>query len=232
MKTSQVKSIECVGLNRYFALELYDATIEQFVTNRYKGRMPSDAQVLYQMAKGIKYLHDHDLKHGNINPRTILIAQSQPLKMMIKVSEFGLSKFVDYNSQYSYIHQTKSNRTIETLSKPEYWRLPDDIHQTKSNRTIEKLSKPEFWGLTDEENSEEEDDDEEDQDYKEETVEEEEPNGTTEGDEFAAGCMFFYFVKRGLHLFGNADCILENIKKSQPVNLDGILCVVDSFFLS
>ena len=208
MKTSQVKSIECVGLNRYFALELYDATIEQFVTNRYKGRMPSDAQVLYQMAKGIKYLHDHDLKHGNINPRTILIAQSQPLKMMIKVSDFGLSKFVDYNSQYSYIHQTKSNRTIE------------------------KLSKPEFWGLPDEENSEEDDDDEEDQDYKEETVEEEEPNGTTEGDEFAAGCMFFYFVKRGLHLFGNADCILENIKKSQPVNLDGILCVVDSFLPS
>lgn len=181
-----------VGLNRYFAFESYNATIEHFVTEQYTGRMPSDAQVLYQIAKGIKYLHGQHLWHGNINPRTILISQSQPLKMMIKVADFGLCKFTDYTSQSHPKHQTKASRKTASLSNPEYWRLSKKVE-------------------------EEHDDDEK------ETQIEEEPYATAEGDEFAAGCMFFYFLKRGVHPFGDADSILENISKKNRVKLKGII---------
>jgi hypothetical protein len=55
--------------------------------------MPSDAQVLCQIIEGLLYLHAEQCTHGNLTPRTILIASSQPVRMMIKLSEFGLSKF-------------------------------------------------------------------------------------------------------------------------------------------
>ena len=56
--------------------------------------MPSDAQVLSQIAKGINYLHKKGFAHGNLNPQTVLISQSQPVR--IKVAEFGLTKFISF----------------------------------------------------------------------------------------------------------------------------------------
>ena len=83
---SKINCIPC----RYFAVELFQATLEQFCNGQYTGRMPSDAQVLCQIANGINFLHGEGLAHGQLNPNTILIAQ--PLRM--KVSEFGLSRSI------------------------------------------------------------------------------------------------------------------------------------------
>jgi serine/threonine protein kinase len=80
---------------RFVALERYDATMEQFCKGIYKGPMPSNAQVLCQITEGLLYLHGEQCSHGNLTPGTILIASSQPVRMMIKLSEFGLSKFCD-----------------------------------------------------------------------------------------------------------------------------------------
>jgi serine/threonine protein kinase len=146
---------------RYFALERYDASLEQFCKGIYRGPMPSDAQVLCQIAKGLLYLHTCKFAHGNLTPRTILIASSQPLRMMIKLSEFGLSKFGS-----------------QELFKRKYWKL--DGTTTNSN----------------------------------------EQTPTPNQDIFAAGCLCFYFLTRGVHPFGNdSSSILENIKKKNPVNL-------------
>ncbi|KZS03842.1 Serine/threonine-protein kinase 16 [Daphnia magna] len=42
-------------------------------------------------------------------------------------------------------------------------------------------------------------------------------------DVIAAGCILFYYLKRGKHLFGNdSKSILENLKKNNPVNLEGL----------
>lgn len=49
------------------------------------------------------------------------------------------------------------------------------------------------------------------------------PGATAEGDTFAAGCLFFYFIKRGLHPFGDAHSILNNIQEWKPVNIKGIV---------
>jgi serine/threonine protein kinase len=46
------------------------------------------------------------------------------------------------------------------------------------------------------------------------------PHGTIKSDTFAAGCVFFYFLTRGKHPFGNSFEILNNISKNNPTELN------------
>ena len=56
-----------------------------------------------------------------------------------------------------------------------------------------------------------------------------EPTATVYGDVFAAGCLFFYYLKRGLHPFGDVKSILNNIEENNPVNLHSMINIfVDS----
>jgi serine/threonine protein kinase len=133
--------------------------------------MPSDAQVLCQIINGLLYLHSEQCSHGNLMPRTILIASSQPVRMMIKLSEFGLSHFGDQCDEELGIQQD--------LCKKKYWRLDG----TTENNQISSSK-----------------------DYNQ--------------DIFAAGCVCFYFLKRGVHPFGyDSSSIFENIQKQNSVNL-------------
>ena len=43
--------------------------------------------------------------------------------------------------------------------------------------------------------------------------------GSVKSDIFSAGCVFFYFVTRGTHLFGEGFRIMANILEKNPVNL-------------
>ena len=42
--------------------------------------------------------------------------------------------------------------------------------------------------------------------------------GSVKSDIFCAGLVFFYFVTRGIHPFGNFDVVTTNIRKNKPVN--------------
>lgn len=44
--------------------------------------------------------------------------------------------------------------------------------------------------------------------------------GSIKSDIFSAGCVFFYFVTRGIHPFGLADSIVRNILADNIVNFD------------
>jgi serine/threonine protein kinase len=157
-------------LCRYFALERYDATLEQVCKGIYKGPRPSDAQVLCQITKGLLYLHTDDFSHGNLTPGTVLIASSQPVRMMIKLSEFGLSKF--------------SDQCVEELGEDQ-----KDISQRK------------YWRLDG-------------------TTDNNQQTPTPNQDIFSAGCLCFYFLKRGVHPFGDdASSIINNMKERKAVNL-------------
>ncbi len=176
---------------RFFALERYDATLEQFCKGIYKGPMPSDAQVLCQITKGLLYLHKVHCSHGNLTPRTILIASSQPVRMMIKLSEFGLSKFGDQcdDSLAESNERSDGNGAAKRLKYSEEQGEEQDICQRK------------YWILDG-------------------TTETNQQTPTPNQDILAAGCVCFYFLKRGVHPFGNdPSSILENIKKRNPVNL-------------
>ena len=42
--------------------------------------------------------------------------------------------------------------------------------------------------------------------------------GSIKSDIFSAGCVFFYFLKRGVHPFGEEIFVVENIINDKPVN--------------
>ena len=42
--------------------------------------------------------------------------------------------------------------------------------------------------------------------------------GSVKSDIFSTGCVFFYFVTRGIHLFGEGFDIMANIRKNKRVN--------------
>ncbi|XP_064620238.1 serine/threonine-protein kinase Chk2-like [Lineus longissimus] len=50
--------------------------------------------LFYQMVTAIKYLHDQGITHRDLKPENILLASEED-ETLIKVTDFGLSKFVD-----------------------------------------------------------------------------------------------------------------------------------------
>jgi serine/threonine protein kinase len=58
-------------------------------------------------------------------------------------------------------------------------------------------------------------------DSYDDTPSEELPHGTIQSDTFAAGCVFFYFLTRGKHPFGNnSSRIPGNILGNNPTELN------------
>ncbi|XP_045031592.1 uncharacterized protein LOC123473961 isoform X2 [Daphnia magna] len=159
---------------RYFALEPYSATLYEYCNGKYKGAMPNESQVLYQITNGVSYLHDKGIVHGDLNPLNVVIAaQSLPVRM--KISDFGLSKF-SYSKQLSEKGENISFKVKLCLRK--YWTLSEETNSVEGIKDIPK-------------------------------------------DVIAAGCILFYYLTRGKHLFGNdSKSILINLKEKYPVNLE------------
>ncbi|XP_045030936.1 uncharacterized protein LOC116936145 isoform X2 [Daphnia magna] len=161
---------------RYFALEPYSATLYDYCNSKYKGAMPNESQVLYQITNGVSYLHGKRIVHGDLNPLNVVIAaQSRPVRM--KISDFGLSKF-SYSKRLLEKGENISSEVKLCLRK--YWTLSEETDSLE--------------GIKD----------------------------ATE-DVVAAGCILFYYLTRGGHLFGcDSKSILINLKKNNPVNLENL----------
>ena len=83
-------------------LELCAGTLEQFINGKYKGlELPPDEIVLYQIACGVAYIHSKNLVHRDIKPENILLSLTDTDPVMIKVSDFGLSKSVNSRGSFS-----------------------------------------------------------------------------------------------------------------------------------
>ncbi|KAI9561344.1 hypothetical protein GHT06_012301 [Daphnia sinensis] len=159
--------------SKYFALEPYSATLYEYCNGKYKGPVPNESQVFYQITNGVSYLHGKGIVHGDLNPLNVVIAaQSRPVRM--KISDFGLSKF-SYSKQLS---ENEDNISFEVkLCLRKYWTLSE---KTDSLEGIKDATE----------------------------------------DVIAAGCILFYYLKRGKHLFGyDLESILINLKEKNPVNL-------------
>lgn len=69
--------------------------------------MPSDATVLLDIIRGLRYVHFKGIAHRNIHPKNILISSSLPV--IIKLADFGLSKPVNDGGSHSI---SRDNRSV------------------------------------------------------------------------------------------------------------------------
>jgi len=67
-------------------------TLEDYVKNKYKGpRFESERDILFQITKGLAYLHSLEIVHRDIKPTNILIWNERG-RAVIKLADFGISK--------------------------------------------------------------------------------------------------------------------------------------------
>lgn len=71
--------------------------------------------LFYQMVLAIKYLHDHDICHRDLKPENILLATQNTHETLIKITDFGLSKFFDTTSMMKTFCGTPNYLAPEVL---------------------------------------------------------------------------------------------------------------------
>ncbi len=65
-------------------------------------RMPPREDVLYQLAQGLKYIHEMGMTHRDIKPENVLIwVNPKNNQVLMKWADFGLSKKVNERGTYT-----------------------------------------------------------------------------------------------------------------------------------
>jgi serine/threonine protein kinase len=135
--------------------ELYAATLNDYISGKYKGPMPDDFDALLQMATGVQYLHSKNYAHRYIEPSNILIFEpTRDDRVFLKIS--GISNRMRGVGKHTYVAPEKLMKTTEGIS----------------------IMMPVF---------------------------------KTASDVFSLGCVFYEFLTRGSHPFGDgsSEKILE-----------------------
>jgi len=99
-------SILYIILNRYFALELCEASLDRVFLpendpEKYKGPLPTDIDFMLQLSLGLQYIHSENLVHRDIKPGNVLIFRTSTGEAVMKWSDFGLSKETNREGEYS-----------------------------------------------------------------------------------------------------------------------------------
>lgn len=95
------------------------------------------AQIIYQIADGIKHLHEHDIVHRDIKPENILCQEGQAGRLSLKDGEFTI-KIVSFGFAKNY-REDNGCRTV--CGTPEYV-APEIL-----NKDIKYYEKVDLWSL-------------------------------------------------------------------------------------
>ncbi|KAJ8682778.1 hypothetical protein QAD02_018570 [Eretmocerus hayati] len=80
-------------LFRYIALELAEATLQDYVAGRYDRNKISAKNILRQATCGLAHLHSLDIVHRDIKPHNVLLSMPGPRgEVRAMISDFGLCK--------------------------------------------------------------------------------------------------------------------------------------------
>jgi serine/threonine-protein kinase/endoribonuclease IRE1 len=86
---------------------LCDASLEKLFLKendpkKYRCPMPTETEVLLQLAKGLEYIHQMGLVHRDIKPQNVLISlDSATQEVVMKWADFGYSKQVNERGTFS-----------------------------------------------------------------------------------------------------------------------------------
>jgi len=62
---------------------------------KYRGPKPQTEEALYQLANGLEYIHKTKVIHCNLKPKNVLLWTGNSSSVVMKWTNFGLSKQVD-----------------------------------------------------------------------------------------------------------------------------------------
>lgn len=127
---------------RYYAIELCAASLDKLFSRdesakKYQGPMPSQIDVLLQLATGLEYIHKEKIIHRDIKPQNILIwVNPEHEEVLLKWADFGLSKQLKETESYTM----SSIRGTEGWSAPEILKILDDeetsLSEAKQRGTV------------------------------------------------------------------------------------------------
>ncbi len=82
---------------------------------------PTAKLIFYQMVLAIKYLHDQGISHRDLKPENILLCSAEENETLIKVTDFGLSKFFDNTQMMKTFCGTPNYLAPEVSKKINYF---------------------------------------------------------------------------------------------------------------
>ena len=116
-----------ISLNRNFIFELCQANLEEFITKKYNGVMPGEIEGLYQMASGLKFIHEKKMIHRDIKPENVLI-YSDGKNTCLKIADLGFTKTLNEDG----IHFDLGSG----LKGTEYYMAPELLALRNLNRRV------------------------------------------------------------------------------------------------
>lgn len=124
--------------NRAFAFELCRTSLDSYCKNPHLYRgvipMPSDRDVLLQLAIGLEYIHSKNVIHRDVKPANVLISMDG----VIKLADFGLSKIVERCSKTFTHSGAKGTRR---------WLAPELLSAAKTGQKIRGSGKSDIFAL-------------------------------------------------------------------------------------
>ena len=110
---------------RYFVLELCAASLGDYIQGKYQGPMPTDEQVLFQLASGLEYIHSEGILYRGVTPQNVLISSTKPVQM--KYCGFESSKSVNERGTCS-----SHSGVIGTVN----WISPEELKMNQENKIL------------------------------------------------------------------------------------------------
>ena len=105
-------------------MEVCAASLPDYIAGKYQGPMPTDEQVLFQLASGLEYIHSNGICYRGIKPKNVLISLTKPVQM--KYCGFGSSK-----------PKTKRDTPIfSAKEETQIWMSPEELKMEEQENEI------------------------------------------------------------------------------------------------
>ena len=112
--------VKCYGLcqleegQRGLVMETFDKDLQQFIEETCTISMAKD--ILRQIARGLKHLHEVNLVHRDVKPDNILVRVKERGKVEVALTDLGVSR-----------HMTATQRSNQTNTGTDLWKAPEIV---------------------------------------------------------------------------------------------------------